>query len=448
MFMRKRSNVFLISLGCAKNLVDSENMLGILEAKGFSFACSVESAEIVLINTCGFIEAAVEEAVDTILEVVRLKKRGVVGKVVVTGCLVQRYGYKLFREIPEVDGWLGTGEFEHVADVLASDDSNAPVPFMIGRPLYLADHQVPRIRTTPSFSAYLKIAEGCSHKCSYCMIPSLRGPFRSRSPESLVKEAAQMVDQGVIEMNLISQDTTFYGQDLDERIHLEDLLEQLAALDGIRWIRLLYCHPDRISNRLLEIIDSEDVICPYLDLPLQHVSKKILSAMGREGHCDSPWDLLERIRCRRRKITLRTTLMVGFPGETEKDFAELCDFVRRAEFEHLGVFMFSQEKGTAAARFGQIVPQTVAKTRQDTIMGIQAEIAKKLNQRFVGNIIPTLVEGPSSETDLLLQGRSAAMAPDVDDRILINRGSGRVGEIMPVLIREAHAYDLVGEIVA
>ena len=444
--MRKKSRVFLISLGCAKNLVDSETMLGILESKDFRFASGIESAEIVLINTCGFIESAVEEAIDTILEVVRLKKRGMVKKVVVTGCFVQRYGYKLLREIPEVDGWLGTGEFGQIAEVIENDEVGASPPFIIGRPLYLADHTVPRIRTTPPYSAYLKIAEGCSHRCSYCIIPRLRGPFRSRSIDSLVREASQMVDQGVIEINLLAQDTTLYGQDLDRGIHLEDLLERLAQLDGIRWIRLLYCHPDRISDRLLEIIESEEVICPYLDVPQQHVSEKILKAMGRRVQWESAWDLLERIRCRRCRISLRTTLMVGFPGETETDFTELCEFVRMAEFEHLGVFIFSREKGTAAAHFKQSVSAAKAKRRRDTIMGIQADISKKLNQRLVGNIIPTLVEGRSPETDLLLQGRSSTMAPDVDSRILINKGEGRVGKIMPVLIREAHAYDLVGEI--
>jgi ribosomal protein S12 methylthiotransferase len=255
-----------------------------------------------------------------------------------------------------------------------------------------------------------------------------------------------MVEQGVIEINLLAQDTTLYGKDLHQRTHLEDLLERLAALDGIRWIRLLYCHPDGISNRLLEIIEAEEVICPYLDVPQQHVSEKILKAMGRQTDGESPWELLERIRCRKRKISLRTTLMVGFPGETEEHFAALCDFVRMAEFDHLGVFAFSGEKGTAAARFEQTVAPLEAKKRRDTIMDIQADISKKLNQRLVGNIIPTLVEGPSRETDLLLQGRTATMAPDVDSRVLINRGEGRVGEIMPVLIREAHAYDLVGEI--
>jgi ribosomal protein S12 methylthiotransferase len=255
-----------------------------------------------------------------------------------------------------------------------------------------------------------------------------------------------MVDQGVIEINLIAQDTTHYGKDLDRRIQLEDLLQRLVALNGIRWIRLLYCHPEGISNRLLEIIESEEVICPYLDVPQQHVSEKILKAMRREGDRESPWELLERVRGRKRKISLRTTVMVGFPGETEENFAELCDFVRMAEFEHLGVFAFSREKGTVAAHFEQTVAPAVAKRRRDTIMDIQADISRKLNQRVVGNIIPTLVEGPSPETDLLLQGRTATMAPDVDSRVLINKGEGKVGTIMPVLIREAHAYDLVGEI--
>jgi ribosomal protein S12 methylthiotransferase len=446
--MEKRTNVFLISLGCAKNTVDSENMLGILKSKGFGLASTIEAAEIVVINTCGFIERAVEEAIDTILEIVSLKAQGLVSRVVVAGCFVQRYGYKLLREIPEVDGWLGTGELHRVADLMTCNATSGSKPFIIGRPTYLADHTVPRVRTMPPYSAYLKVAEGCAHKCSYCIIPSLRGPFRSRSIESLIRETEQMVDHGAREINLIAQDTTMYGKDLGQKNHLEDLLERLVDQDGIRWIRLLYCHPQGISNRLLDLIESEEVLCPYLDVPQQHVSEKILKAMGRGSDGESPWELLERLRSRKRRISLRTTLMVGFPGETAENFAELCDFVRVAEFDHLGVFTFSLEKGTAAARFEQTVTPEEAKRRLDTIMGIQADISKKLNQRIVGNKVPVLVEGPSPETDLLLQGRTATMAPDVDSRVLINKGEGLAGEIMPVLIREAYAYELVGEIEA
>ena len=375
----KKDKVFLISLGCAKNLVDSEHMLGLLKSNGLDLAHSIEEAGIAVINTCGFIQAAVEEAIDTILEIVELKKQGKLTKLVVAGCFVQRYGYKLLREIPEVDGWLGTGEIYRIADILMEDNAEAPVPFHIGNPTYLADHRVPRIQTTPFFSAFLRIAEGCSHKCSYCIIPNLRGPFRSRGLESLIIEAEEIISRGAKEINLIAQDTTMYGKDLEEGVCLEDLLKNLVSINGIRWVRLLYCHPDRISDRLLELIDSEEVICPYLDLPQQHVNKKILKAMGRNSGRETPLELLERIRSRRRKISLRTTLMVGFPGETDEMFDELCDFVKMAQFDHLGVFIFSPEKGAPAARLKPTVDREKAEQRLAEIMAIQSGISKKIN---------------------------------------------------------------------
>jgi len=444
--MNTKDSVFLISLGCAKNLVDSENMLGMLKSRGFDLASSIDEAEIAVINTCGFIRPAVEEAIDTILEFVNLKKQGALKKVVVAGCFVQRYGYKLRKEIPEVDGWLGTGEIHRVTDLMTNGRSSAFVPFFIKRPTYLADHSVPRIPTAPFYSDYLKIAEGCSHRCSYCIIPSLRGPFRSRRPESLVIEAKEMIGRGVKEINLVAQDTTMYGKDLEGGVCLENLLERLVKLDGIRWIRLLYCHPNGISNRLLDIMDSEEVICPYLDLPQQHVNEKILKAMGRNPGKETPWELIERIRSKKRRISLRMTLMVGFPGETEEMSDELLAFVRRAQVDHLGVFVFSGEKGAPATRLKQTVAHEDAEQRRDAIMALQVGISKKIHQRLVGQTVPVLIEGPSYETDLLLKGRTETMAPDVDAQVLINKGKGVPGEIMPVLIKQAHAYDLVGEI--
>ncbi len=445
--MTTTDRVFLISLGCAKNLVDSEHMLGLVRSRGFGLASGIEEADIAVINTCGFIQDAVEEAIDTILEVARLKRRGKLKKLVVVGCFVQRYGYKLLKEIPEVDGWLGTGEIYRIAELIGKNNSGVSVPFFIGRPTYLADHSTPRVRTTPLFSAFLRIAEGCSHRCTYCIIPSLRGPFRSRTLKSLVIEAEEMARQGVKEINLVAQDTTMYGKDLEEDVGIEDLMEQLVGIKGIRWIRLLYCHPNAISNRLLSMMESEEVICPYLDLPLQHVNQEILRAMGRVSGEETIWELIERIRAGKRRISIRTTLMVGFPGEKEETFSELIDFVKMARFDHLGVFVFSREKGTAAAGFRPAVEREVAERRLDEIMALQAGISKDINHRMVGHMIPVLIEGPSPETDLLLKGRTATMAPDVDTQVLINKGEGVAGEIMPVLIRDAHAYDLVGEIV-
>ena len=444
--MDSKKKVCLISLGCAKNLVDSENILGLLRDKGFHIVSKTGEAEVVIINTCGFIQPAVKESVDTILEVSAHKNSGRLEKLFVVGCLVQRYGYKLRKEIPEVDGWLGAGEIDGIEELLEEKPDRLP-SFFIRRPKQLSDHTTPRFQTTPFYSAYLKIAEGCCHKCSYCTIPGLRGPFRSRNLGSLIIEAQDMVDRGVKEINLIAQDTTMYGRDLEKDIHLEDLLESLLKIHGIRWVRILYCHPLRISDRLLDLIDREDAICPYLDLPLQHVNEKILRAMGRAFNRENPWQLIERIRSKTGNLSIRTTLMVGFPGETDEIFKELYHFVKMGAFDHLGIFIFSPEKGTPAARFKDAVERKVAEERLDAIMRLQAKVSKKKNQQMVGEVVPVLIEGMSPETDLLLEGRTAKMAPDADGKVLINRGHGIVGDITPVLLKEAHAYDLVGEII-
>ncbi|MBL7216851.1 MAG: 30S ribosomal protein S12 methylthiotransferase RimO [Desulfobacteraceae bacterium] len=444
--MRKNGKVFLISLGCAKNQVDSEHMLGILDSQGFGLASRIEDAEFALINTCGFLQSAVEEAIETILETARLKDEGKLKRLVVAGCFVQRYGYKLVKEIPEVDGWLGTGEIRRVADILLNDNENAPVPFLIGKPTFLADHHLPKVQSTPFYTAYLRIAEGCSHRCTYCLIPGLRGPFRSRRLKSLIEEAEEMAERGVKEINLIAQDTSQYGNDLYGETRLEDLLEGLIDINGIRWVRPLYVHPNNVSERFLDLIDSQETICPYLDLPFQHVNQTLLKSMGREPGQETPGELIVRIRNRKRGVSIRTTLMVGFPGETDEMFDQLCAFVKMAEFDHLGVFAFSPEKGTAAAGLRPAVDRDVAENRLAEIMTLQAGISKKINQRKIGSLLPVLIEGSSPETDLLLAGRTATMAPDVDTKVLINEGEGIVGEIMPVEITEAHTYDLVGKI--
>jgi ribosomal protein S12 methylthiotransferase len=443
--MKSKKKIFLISLGCAKNLVDSENVLGLLKANGFPLVSSLQEAEVAIVNTCGFIQAAVEESIDTILEVAKKKKRGELEALFVMGCFVQRYGYKLLKEMPEVDGWLGTGEIHKIADILTGGPKDSP-SFLISRPTYLADHSVPRVQTTRFYSAYLKIAEGCSHRCSYCTIPRLRGPFRSRSVASLMIEAENMVDRGAKEINLIAQDTAMYGRDLQGDIRLEDLLERLIHVQGLCWIRMLYGHPQGISDRLLELLDGEEMICPYLDIPFQHINEEILKAMGRNCNRETPWQLIERIRSRFRQISLRTTVMVGFPGETDKIFDELYSFVKAVEFDHLGAFIFSPEEGTPAARLETVVEERVAKERLDAIMRLQAEISRRKNRGMVGHRVSVLVEGVSPETDLLLKGRTATMAPDVDGQVLINKGEAVIGEIAPVCITEAHTYDLVGEI--
>lgn len=438
--------IFLISLGCAKNLVDSEHILGMLTERHFSIVPQLDEAEVAIVNTCGFIQSAVEEAVETILEVSAKKKEGKLERVLVTGCFVQRYGYRLRDEIPEVDGWFGTGEWHRIVEMLEKEPLGA-APFHIKRPTHRADETTPRLQTTPPHSAYLKIAEGCSHQCTYCTIPRLRGPFRSRTMESILLQVRRMVENGVKEINLVAQDTTMYGRDLVSHVTLEDLLERLVRIQDLKWIRIMYAHPYRISNRLLELMDSEQAICPYLDIPLQHVNGDILRAMGRGENREEPWDLVERIRSRSCDICLRTTLMVGFPGETEKIFQELYQFVRKAAFDRLGVFIFSREKGTRASRLRKRVSRKKAEMRRDAIMELQAEISQRKHQEMVGKIVPVLMDGYSPETDMLLTGRTATMAPDVDGQVLIYKGRGVIGDICQVRITEGHPYDLEGEII-
>lgn len=420
--------------------------MGILKERLYPIVSEVKAAETVIVNTCGFIQEAVEETIESILEMVEEKKKGNIRRLFVLGCFVQRYGYKLQRELPEVDGWLGTGDHYRIIELLEGEHASSS-RFMIGRPSDsgLADHKTPRLRTTPFYSAYLKIAEGCSHRCSYCTIPALRGPLRSRSMESLHTEAAMMAESGVKELNLIAQDITQYGKDLPGKAGLEDLIEMLLTIRELRWIRLLYAHPAWVSERLLELLN-EDRLCNYLDLPLQHVSKDILTAMGRPSFQNDPKPWFENLLVRNAGVTLRTTLMVGFPGETESNFRELLDFVRAGFFYHIGTFIYSREKGTPAARLDHEIPVEIARLRRDELMALQGRIRLKKNRELVGQTVPVMVEGQSSETELLLRGRTQTMAPDVDGQVLINEGYCQVGEIVPVTIREAHTYDLIGMI--
>ncbi len=439
---KNKGKIFTVSLGCPKNLVDTEYLLGLLKSAGFEPVEDLAQAEFALVNTCAFIEPAVEETIDTVLELGKLRKYGKLKRLVVAGCFVQRYGYKLQKEIPEVDAWLGPGELSRIQECFDAQEKC----FFIGRPKFLPDHRTPRIRTTPFYTAYLKIAEGCSHSCAFCLIPKLRGALRSRTLESLVQEAEVMASEGVIELNVVAQDITSYGKDLKDGTCLETLLANLAQVKGIKWIRLLYTYPAGISDRLLSLLQDMDVICPYLDIPFQHVDQGLLKAMGRydQGNCRK---LIEKIRNLERHITLRTTLMVGFPGETDEMFRRLCDFVRWAEFDHLGVFTYSPEKGTTAYKMKNKIDKNIAESRRQKLMEIQAHISERKNKEKKGQVLPVLIEGYSEETDLLLQGRTSTMAPEVDGTVLINKGTGKIGEIMNVVITETHTYDLIGEII-
>ena len=435
-------SLYAVSLGCPKNLVDTEHMLGLLAKAGYVVTETPEEADVALVNTCGFIEDAVKESIDTIVELADLRAEGKISRLVVTGCFVQRYGYKLGKEIPEVDIWFGTGQVASVVRCLEIPRRN----FYLRRPTELLGHDSPRLRCTPFYTAYLRISEGCSHGCSFCMIPKLRGRLRSRPIESILLEAESLAADGVKEINIVAQDITSYGSDLGIKWGIETLVEGLAQVNGIEWIRLLYGHPLGISERLLDIVERFDKVCPYLDIPFQHVNERILGAMGRKG-LESPRSLVERIRKRTRDIAIRTTLMVGFPGEGEREFAELKEFVRWAKLDHVGVFTYCKEKGTKAARLRDGVPRGIANRRRTEIMELQAEISLSKNQEKIASVLPVLIEGVSEETDLLLKGRTQQMAPDIDGQVYINQGEGMEGEIMKVKITDAYHYDLVGEII-
>jgi ribosomal protein S12 methylthiotransferase len=434
---------YLVSLGCAKNLVDSEVMLGSLLNAGYSIASSPSEAETIIINTCSFIKEAEEEAFATIAELAHYKEAGACNLLVVTGCLPQRYGRSLSQKIPEADVFIGTNDFFRIVEILEHQDNKFSAPrFYLGKTLYLYDDGTPRVNTASPGHAYVKIAEGCSHGCSFCIIPKIRGPFRSRSPDSLVREVSNLATQGIKETNLIAQDTTLYGKDLSPPAHLPMLLQRLAQVEGIEWIRLLYANPHNVSETLIEVIQEEEALCPYLDIPLQHSNPEILKAMNRKGDPHIFAALVNRLRERIPGITIRTTLMVGFPGETDAQFQDLLDFVRQVEFDRLGVFAYSNEKGTAAERLPHQIPSRIKEERRNIIMAAQAEISREKNRKLVGTRQRLLLEQEDGSEG---SGRIASQAPEVDGitRVIFD-GDVELGRIYDVLITEAEVYDLSG----
>lgn len=422
-------------------------MLGLLRARGVTFVEGPEKADIVLINTCGFLQEAVQEAEETLEEILALKERGGLGKILVAGCWVQRYGYCLGRAFPGVDLWLGTGALDRVTDILGDTPGPEAGGFHIGRPSGLFDHRTPRVPTTPPWSRYLKITDGCSHRCTFCLIPALRGPLRSRIRASLMEEAEGMVAEGTKEIVLIGQDITAYGAERGEVGALESLVEGLLGIRGLTWLRLLYLHPSGVTERLLDLLASEEALCPYLDIPIQHVNDALLGAMGRTYRKRDLYALLGRLRKGRREISLRTTVMVGFPGETEAMFRELCAFIEEVGFDHLGAFVFSPEKGTAGARMEPQVPETTGARRWNRVMEIQRERSEKRNRARVGKTFPVLLSGPGGGIGTGMTGRTSWMAPEVDGQVLITKGEGTPGSLRPCAIVDADAYDLYGEIV-
>lgn len=439
----------LISLGCAKNLVDSEVMLGSLSQGGMELCATAEEAQILIVNTCGFIQPAVEEAIEEIVGLIDLKKEDSSKKIVVVGCLVQRYQEKLLAELPEVDLFIGTeGPAQIAQTILQLDNDNSENRIWLPD-RYLMDSTTPRILSTSHFMAWLKITEGCSNHCSYCMIPSIRGPLRSRSVVDLVAEAVKHDAEGVRELCLVAQDSTAYGNDFaNSSENLVTLLQQLLLNTSIPWIRVLYLYPTGIDNELLTLMAENPRIVPYLDIPMQHVNNTILQAMNRD-YSETDLDLLlENTRRIVPDIAIRTTFLVGFPGETEKDILQLEKFMKRARLDHVGIFHYANEEGCPAEHFLDQVPEEEKVSRRNYLLDLQKTIASENMKKYIGRVEPVLIEGVCKETDLLLEGRTRYQAPEVDGCVYINEGTARPGEILNVQITESEVYDLVGGIVS
>jgi len=469
--------VGFVSLGCPKNLVDSEVMMGLLTQSGAELTQHAEDAEVIVVNTCSFIESAQQESVNAILEMARHKHSGKVRKLVVAGCLVERFRDEIRKNIPEVDAVVGTGELTDIvpaAGLTSAQPDRSPFRILSSRaegharaaqgrfsrenwegaivdlPNYLYDESTPRVLATPHYTAYLKIAEGCDHPCSFCIIPQLRGQFRSRRFESVIAEAERLSRSGVREITLIGQDTTCYGEDFDLKDGLALLLAKLAHLDDLRWIRFLYAYPNKVTTRLLDTIAKHEKICSYIDVPLQHASAGVLKRMKRGGGAEVFLRSIEKMRRIIPGVTLRTSFIVGFPGETEKEFEELCDFVREAQFDWMGTFGYSDQEGAGAHALEKKLSHHEVERRRKHLMQIQRGISKRKKKLLVGREFDLLLQGASEESELLLEGRTPMHAPEIDGKVLINdvpEGlTPQPGEFYRCRVTEAHDYDLVATI--
>ena len=436
--------VGMVSLGCPKNQMDEELMLAKLRDAGMTITPDSGLAEVVIVNTCGFIEDAKKESIDNILEFAQLKKEGQIQKIIVTGCLAERYQEELVRELPECDGVLGLGANGDIVEAVRAVMRGEPIVRFPDKSCWKLDGA--RLQTTPSFFAYLRVGDGCNNCCAYCAIPKIRGPLRSREMESLVAEARALAENGVRELVLVAQDTTLYGEDLYGESRLPELLEQLCEIDGLAWIRLLYCYPEHITDRLLDVIAAQEKVLPYLDIPIQHCSGKVLRAMNRTG--DAAWlkELIAHIRRKVPGMVLRTTVMTGFPGEGEEEFEELCDFIQEVRFERLGCFAFSPEEGTAAVDLPDQVPEEEKNRRRELVMEEQARIAGEYNEAQVGRTIPVLVESYDRYAECWF-GRSPADAPDIDCKVFFTcpKGAVKPGDLIRVTVTDSMDWDLMGE---
>ncbi len=436
-----------VSLGCPKNLVDSEVMLGLAERAGHTLTADAADADILVVNTCSFIESARQESIDAVLEMAAHKTGGRCRRLVVTGCLAERYRDELRREIPEIDVVLGTSEVPAIVGALEPPTQPGPRPApAVPLPVYLYDDRTPRRLTTPSHYAYVKIAEGCNYRCAFCIIPRLRGRYRSRTAASIVREARALAARGVKELLLVSQDTTYFGHDRGERGALARLLGRLNEVDGLEWIRLLYLYPTTITADTLRAIADCDKVCKYVDLPLQHASNAVLRRMRRPGTRQSYTRLVQKIRSTIPGVTLRTTFIVGFPGETDREFDELRQFVREMAFDHVGVFTYSHEDGTAAGRLNDDVPRRLKLARQRALMTLQKRLVAAAGRRRVGDRVRVLVDGPSPEHPLVLRGRTSGQAPDIDSVVYLSEADPeacRPGMLLDAEVVGARGYDLV-----
>jgi ribosomal protein S12 methylthiotransferase len=469
--------VGFVSLGCPKNLVDSEVMMGLLARAGAELTRRAEDADVIVVNTCSFIESAQQESVNTILEMAAHKTGGKAKKLVVAGCLVERFREQIRKDIPEVDAVVGTGELESIlaaTGIAPAASHTSPLVVLPSRPEgdaraaqgrfsrehwdgaigdlpnYLYDDATPRILATPRHMAYIKIAEGCDHPCTFCIIPQLRGQFRSRRFESVIAEAERLAHSGVREITLIGQDTTCYGEDFGLKDGLALLLEKLAGIEDLRWIRFLYAYPNKITGKLLDTIAQHEKICSYMDVPLQHASASVLKRMKRGGGADVFLRSIAKMRRTVPDLTLRTSFIVGFPGETEKEFEELCDFVREAEFDWMGAFSYSDQDGAAAFALEKKLSPREIELRRKHLMSVQRQISKKKKKKLIGREFDLLLEGESEESDLLLEGRTAMHAPEIDGKVFVNDfpedREPQPGQFYRCQITESHDYDLVAKI--
>ncbi len=435
----------MISLGCCKNQIDAEIMLASLAESGFEILDDVDGADAVIINTCGFIEDAKKEAIENILDMVELQKEGVIGRIIVTGCLAERYREEMLKEIPEIDAVVGLGSNNDIVEIVRKAISGETVERFGDKTCLPIDSE--RMLTTPPYYAYIKIAEGCSNNCTYCAIPKIRGPFRSRTPESILKEAKQLADSGVKELIVVAQDTSRYGEDLFGKSALPALLTALNKIEGLEWIRVLYCYPERITDELIEAFKNNEKVVKYIDIPIQHADAEILKKMNRKGDKQSLLALINKLRRAIPDIVIRTTLITGFPGEGESEFETLSGFVNEAQFDRLGCFAYSAEEGTPAALLPDQVDEQIKLDRSDIIMEQQFRIMEKRNEALVGKVLRTVVEGYDGYTDTYY-GRTWRDAPEIDGTVNFTCGYElSVGEFVDVEIMGVNEYDLIGEVI-